>query len=69
MSLRRCRCDDGCGLVIATPTGCCLRCQKLINGPIRMKFSIWITGKRVSVIEHVGVVLSQEVNLAIKSKL
>ena len=28
---------NGCGVVIATPTGNCYDCQKLIKGPTKLK--------------------------------
>ena len=45
-------CVNGCGLVIATPIGHHYACQKLIYGPIRLKFGIWSPSDRVSIINY-----------------
>ena len=36
--INQCECGNMCGLVLATPTGSCFGCQKLINGQTRQKF-------------------------------
>ena len=44
-----CVCINGCGLVIATPIGQHYAYQKLIYGPIRLIFGIWIPSSWVSI--------------------
>ena len=39
---------------VATPTGSCFGCQKLIDVPIRTKFDIQTTSNRVGFNKHVG---------------
>ena len=45
-------CVKGLGLVIDTVTTSCFSCQKLIKGPLRLKFGMWSANKLVSVINH-----------------
>ena len=48
-------CVNGCGLPIATPTGCCFSCQKIFNGPIRLIFVRWLPSNWKSIINHMWV--------------
>ena len=49
-----CGCGNGCGFVVATPTGSCFGYQKQIKRQIRLKFDVWSSSTRISIINHIG---------------